>query len=95
MDVAISRLRGHLKEYLDRARAGERVVVTDRGVPVARLVPVDAEGVLDRLEREGALTRARSARRPVASKKRRVKARGPVVDLLLANRRDRDDGLLR
>lgn len=41
--------------------------MTDRGVPVARLVAIDPEGVLDRLEREGALTRARSARRPVAN----------------------------
>jgi prevent-host-death family protein len=95
VDVAVSQLRGHLKEYVDRARAGERVVVTDRGVPVARLVAVDAEGVLDRLEREGTLTRPRSAKRPVASRKRRVKAAGPVADLIAENRRDRDDGLLR
>ena len=95
MDVAVSQLRGHLKEYVDRARAGERVVVTDRGVPVARLVAVDAEGVLDRLEREGTLTRPRSAKRPVASSKWRVKAEAPVADLVAENRRDRDDGLLR
>lgn len=42
MDVAVSELRANLKTYVDRARSGERVVVTERGVPVARLVPVDA-----------------------------------------------------
>jgi hypothetical protein len=51
--------------------------------------------VLDRLEREGTLIRPRSAKRPVASSKRRVKAEGPVADLVAENRRDRDDGLLR
>ncbi|MGH9151706.1 MAG: type II toxin-antitoxin system Phd/YefM family antitoxin [Acidimicrobiales bacterium] len=95
MDVAVSELRANLKTYVDRARAGERVVVTERGVPVARLVPVDAEGLLERLERGGALTRPKVAKRPVASKTRRVKAGGPVADLVAEQRRDRDDRLLR
>ena len=34
MDVAVSELRAHLSDYLDRARAGDEVVITDRGVPV-------------------------------------------------------------
>lgn len=95
MDVAISELRANLKTYVERARAGERVVVTERGVPVARLVPVDAEGLTERLEREGALTRARAAKRPVASRARRVKATGPVTELVTEQRRDRDDRMLR
>ncbi len=95
MEVAVSELRANLKTYVDRARAGERVVVTERGVPVARLVPVDAEGLLQRLEREGVVTRARAAKRPVASKARRVRADGPVSDLVAEQRRDRDDRLLR
>lgn len=95
MDVAVSELRANLKAYVDRARAGERVVVTERGVPIARLVPVDAEGLLERLEREGVVTRARAAKRPVAGKARRVRADGAVADLIAEERRDRDDRLLR
>jgi len=95
MDVAVSELRANLKTYVDRARAGERVVVTERGVPVARLVPVDAEGLIERLEREGILTRARAPKRPVARKARRVRAAGPVAELVVEQRRDRDDRLLR
>ena len=45
MDVAISDLRANLKAYVERAKAGERIVVTDRGVPVARLVQ---RGAVDR-----------------------------------------------
>lgn len=95
MDVPVSELRAHLKTYVDRARAGERVVVTERGVPVARLVPVDAEGLVERLDREGVLTRARRATRPRATEARRVKAAGPVAELVAEQRRDRDDRLLR
>lgn len=95
MDVAVSELRANLKAYVDRARAGERVVVTDRGVPIARLVPVDAEGLLERLEQEGVLTRPKATKRPVAGRSRRVRADGPVADLVAEQRRGRDDRLLR
>ena len=37
MDVAITELRANLSLWLDEARSGHEVVITDRGVPVARL----------------------------------------------------------
>lgn len=89
MDVAISDLRSNLRSWVDRARAGERVVVTERGVPVARLVAVDAEGLLERLEREGVLTRARSAKRPRAGERQPVPSEGSVSDLVGELRRGR------
>ena len=93
MDVAISELRANLKSYVDRARSGEHVVVTERGVPVARLVPADYEELLDRLEREGVLTRA-TRPKTRASKGRRVKATGPVADLVTEMRAERDTRVL-
>ena len=94
MDVAISELRANLKSYVDRAQAGERIVVTDRGVPVARLGPAEDESLLDRLEREGVLTRAKTRKRPIARKGTRVKADGPVADLVGEMRADRDARVL-
>lgn len=94
MDVAITDLRANLKAYLERAKAGERIVVTDRGVPVARLGPAEEESLLDRLEREGLLTRAKSKKRPIAKKRTRVKADGPVADLVSEMRADRDARVL-
>jgi prevent-host-death family protein len=95
MDVAMSDLRANLKSWVERARDGERVVVTDRGVPVARLVAVDADGLIDRLEREGTLVRAKVARRPVAGRRSRVVASGAVAASVVENRRSRDDSVLR
>lgn len=40
--VGVRELRQHLSRYLDRVRAGEAFVVTDRGVEVARLTPSGA-----------------------------------------------------
>jgi len=94
VDVAISDLRANLKDFIERAKAGERIVVTDRGVPVARLGPADEESLLERLEREGVLTRAPSGGRPVAGRGKRVKADGPVADLVSEMRADRDARLL-
>ncbi len=38
--AAISELKARLSEYLNRVKGGEEVLVTDRGQPVARVVPV-------------------------------------------------------
>ncbi len=39
--AAISKLKASLSEYLDKVKAGEEVLVTDRGKPVARIVPLE------------------------------------------------------
>jgi prevent-host-death family protein len=38
--IGVRELRQHASRYLARVRAGETIEVTDRGRPVARLVPV-------------------------------------------------------
>ena len=41
--IGVRELRQHASRYLARVRAGETIEVTDRGRPVARLVPVGEE----------------------------------------------------
>jgi prevent-host-death family protein len=41
--VGIKELKAHLSEFVERARQGRRVVVTDRGEPVAELIPLSRE----------------------------------------------------
>lgn len=40
--AGVSQLKAGLSEYLARVKAGEEVVVTERGRPIARIVPVEA-----------------------------------------------------
>jgi prevent-host-death family protein len=87
MDVAVSELRAHLSDYLDRARAGDEVVITDRGVPVARLLGVTATATLERLAADGVIGRATPAPRPKASGRPRPQSRRPVADLVSEQRR--------
>lgn len=86
MEVALTEFRAALRAYVDRAKQGEDVVLTERGLPVARLVAVDAAPLLEQLERDGLVTAA-SAARPRASGRPRVKAKGPVADLVSELRR--------
>ncbi len=60
-EVGIAQLRRELKDWLDRAQAGEDVVITDRGSPVVRLTGIDTGPLLDRLADEGCLSRAPAA----------------------------------
>lgn len=93
MKVAISRvevgvrdLKNQLSRYLDRARAGEDVIVTERGRPVARLSALDrADDRLAALIASGAVRppRSRTRHRPA----RRIKARGSVSELVADQRR--------
>lgn len=42
--VGVRELRQNLSRYLDRVRAGESLVVTERGREVARLIPFSSDG---------------------------------------------------
>lgn len=57
-EVGIRALRADLSRWIERVREGEEIVVTDRGEPVARIVPVERARALDRLIREGRVTPA-------------------------------------
>ena len=63
--VSASEYRADMRQWHERARAGEEVVVTEHGVPSVRILSADGEALLDRLEREGLARRARP-RRPLA-----------------------------
>jgi prevent-host-death family protein len=39
--VGVRALKDHLSDYLRRAGEGERIVVTDRGEPLAALTPIE------------------------------------------------------
>ncbi len=53
----VSELKAHLSEYLNQVKAGMEVLITDRGKPVARLVPIprskNLKESLVRMEKQG------------------------------------------
>jgi len=87
MDVAVSTLRAHLSEWLDRARDGEEIVVTERGVPIARLLGINTTATLERLAAEGVIGRPERSERPRATGRSRPRPRRPVAPRVSEQRR--------
>jgi prevent-host-death family protein len=59
MDVGVRELKSKLSEYLARTAAGEEIVVTDRGRPIARLTPYVINSAFDVGVEEGWIEPAR------------------------------------
>ena len=47
-EVPIEILKERLSEYLERARQGERIYITEQGLPVAQLIPGEESVVIQR-----------------------------------------------
>jgi len=94
MKAGVAELKAGLSRYLERVKAGHEVLVTDRGQPVAKLVPITAEARRgsrrERLVRDGLLLPGRgrvraSLLKPPAGSAAQGRA---VLDALLEERRE-------
>lgn len=56
--IGIRELRQQASRHVRAVQAGEVIQVTDRGKPVAMIVPLPERDVLDELEAAGRVTRA-------------------------------------
>ena len=90
--AAVSELKASLSAYLGKVKAGEEVIVTDRGKPVAKLVPImrDETGIPHHLldmERAG-LVRIGTGKIPAGFWRRRRPgdAGGAALDALAQER---------
>jgi len=64
--IGIRELRQNASEWIAKAKAGATIQITDRGRPVARLVPITpAEQARDQLIAEGQLIPATTPRLPL------------------------------
>ncbi len=92
--AAVAELKAQLSRYLSRVKAGEEILVTERGAPVARLVPVGSRGPdrerLRDLERQG-LMRLGSGRLPKDFWKL-PRGRDPQASVRTAVREEREAG---
>lgn len=96
--ASISEAKAKLSALLDRVKAGETVTITDRGVPVAQLVPLNGGAEIDWDARLESLERRGLVRRPKRKPDMKafleahppVKFEGSVLEALLEERRESD-----
>ncbi len=83
--MGIREFKASLSAYLRRVARGEQVVVTDRGRPVARVIPAGLPPGLVRLVEEGRLHW--SGRKPAIPRRRpRVRGNKTLADLVSEDR---------
>ena len=89
----IAQMKARLSEYVRQVKNGDEVIITERGVPVARLVPLEPEERRatreERLIRAGILRPAQGPRKPLGMPKSDPGAGTAVLEALLA---ERDEG---
>ena len=85
MDVGVRELRANLSRWLEKVKEGEVIVVTERGKPIARIVPDPSRSTFDRLVAEGRITPAKKPKGgPLPPL---LKAKGSVSELVIQDRR--------
>ena len=86
--IGVRDLKAHLSECLKRVRAGQRLIVTDRGRSIATISPIDAPPSIDWVLAMVAEGRAAWDGGKPAGLQRRVRARGkPTSRMVLEDRR--------
>ena len=84
-EVRIRVLRDNLSRYISRVRGGRAVVITDHDKAVARIVPLDQPGQLERLIADGVV--APPLDRERGPLPRRITPTAPVSQLIVEDRR--------
>lgn len=84
MNIGVRELRNTLSRQLAEVRAGHVVTVTDRGKPIARIVPVDRLSRLEEPRAQGRISPATEPRRTLADP---LAIDGTVSDLIDDQRR--------
>lgn len=84
--VGVRELRDHLSRWLDEVKAGRELVVTERGRPVARVIPASGGSSMDELIEAGIVTPPEARREP-ASTFGRIRTDGDVLEFVLQQRR--------
>lgn len=86
MNVGVRDLKNALSRYLKRVQNGETIVVTDRGRPVARIIPAGIPESIARMLAEGRASWSGKAFVPPA---KRIRPRpGPPASQYVSEGRD-------
>jgi len=85
--VGVREFKNSLSHYLHRARAGEQIVVTDRGQAIAKLIPMNPSVISEKLSKLVQSGAAHWAGGKPQGSKRPIRIRGrKLSDLVIQGR---------
>ena len=82
--VGLRQFRAQLSDYVDAVKTGRTFVLTEHGVAVAQLIPMEGLSTYERLLAEGVILQASRRYQGLDAP---VKAQGIVSDLITEQRR--------
>jgi prevent-host-death family protein len=82
VEASVTDLRTNLKTWLDRVRGGRTVTITERGVPIARISPVEVDEKLQALVEAGVLTSTERPKRKAPPRGVKLKGEGSILEYL-------------
>jgi prevent-host-death family protein len=89
-DVGVRELRDHLSRWLDEVKAGRDITITERGKPVARIIPIAGDDRLAQLIAEGIVTPPKGKKADLAAwNPIKLKSGATISDLVIEERRSR------
>ena len=92
MQLGLREANQHFSKAIKAVKAGQEVILTERGKPIAVIKPLpapdDADAVLDRLAAAGLLRRA-TQRGPMPRRKP-IRIKGPPLSHTIREERDED-----
>jgi prevent-host-death family protein len=92
--VGVRDLKANLSKHLRQVRKGASLTVTDRGQPVARIIPTGISPGMERLIRDGVVSW--NGRKPVLLPPIKLSGKGPSLsDTVIRMRDEREEVLHR
>lgn len=87
-EVGVRELRDHLSRWLEEVKAGHDITITERGKPVARVIPIGWSDHIARLVAEGKVTPAKKPKSdPSTWTKVKLKSGASISDIVIEERR--------
>ncbi len=90
--IGIADLKANLSKQLAAVKAGEEIVVTERGGPIARIVPISAVELPDRVRRLAQQGLVKAPSEPLEPWEPGARVQDPEGHLLRAVLDERDAG---
>jgi prevent-host-death family protein len=87
VDVAVTELRAQLRHWLSRVREGDEVIITEHGMPIARLLALDSTATLERLTAEGVIAKPERGERRKATGRAKPRPKRSIAARVTEQRR--------
>ena len=86
MEVGITEFRSNMSHWLTEIKAGDEILLTERDIPIARIIGVNGLTSWEQMIREGIVTPSTQQKRTKAENIKQISATGSVSNIVSEHR---------